>query len=308
MKGIILAGGSGTRLSPLTAVTSKQLLPVYDKPMIYYPMSVLMNAGIRDILIISTPTDTSRFEKLFGNGSQFGLTLSYAIQNNPDGLAQAFIIGEEFIEDECVAMILGDNIFAGQGLEEHLKAAVTRAESGNGATIFGYYVNDPTRFGTIEFDEYGKVVSIEEKPKHPKSQYCVTGLYFYDNKVIEYAKQLKPSKRNEYEITDLNMMYLKQGRLNVELLGRGFTWLDAGTHESLFDATIFVKTMESHQHRKIGCLEEIAYVHKWIDRHVLEEKCKDAENNQYSKYLKDVLDGNFQADKFIVKGTKHQKD
>ena len=308
MKGIILAGGSGTRLSPLTAVTSKQLLPVYDKPMIYYPMSVLMNAGIRDILIISTPTDTSRFEKLFGNGSQFGLTLSYAIQNNPDGLAQAFIIGEEFIEDECVAMILGDNIFAGQGLEEHLKAAVTRAESGNGATIFGYYVNDPTRFGTIEFDEYGKVVSIEEKPKHPKSQYCVTGLYFYDNKVIEYAKQLKPSKRNEYEITDLNMMYLKQGRLNVELLGRGFTWLDAGTHESLFDATIFVKTMESHQHRKIGCLEEIAYVHKWIDRHALEEKCKDAENNQYSKYLKDVLDGNFQADKFIVKGTKHQKD
>lgn len=308
MKGIILAGGSGTRLSPLTAVTSKQLLPVYDKPMIYYPMSVLMNAGIRDILIISTPTDISRFEKLFGNGSQFGLTLSYAIQNNPDGLAQAFIIGEEFIEDKCVAMILGDNIFAGQGLEEHLKAAVTRAESGNGATIFGYYVDDPTRFGTIEFDECGKVVSIEEKPKHPKSQYCVTGLYFYDNKVIEYAKQLKPSKRNEYEITDLNMMYLKQGRLNVELLGRGFTWLDAGTHESLFDATIFVKTMESHQHRKIGCLEEIAYEHKWIDRHVLEEKCKDAENNQYSKYLKDVLDGNFQADKLLVKGTKHQKD
>lgn len=308
MKGIILAGGSGTRLSPLTAVTSKQLLPVYDKPMIYYPMSVLMNAGIRDILIISTPADISRFQKLFGDGSQFGLTLSYAIQNNPEGLAQAFIIGEEFIGDKCVAMILGDNIFAGQGLEEHLRAAVKRAESGKGATIFGYYVDDPTRFGTIEFDEYGKVVSIEEKPKHPKSQYCVTGLYFYDNKVIEYAKQLKPSKRNEYEITDLNMMYLKQGRLNVELLGRGFTWLDAGTHESLFDATIFVKTMESHQHRKIGCLEEIAYVHKWIDRHVLEEKCKDAENNQYSKYLKDVLDGNFQADKFIVKGTKHQKD
>ena len=308
MKGIILAGGSGTRLSPLTAVTSKQLLPVYDKPMISYPMSVLMNAGIRDILIISTPADKPRFEKLFGDGSQFGLTLSYAIQNNPDGLAQAFIIGEEFIEDKCVAMILGDNIFAGQGLEEHLEAAVTRAESGNGATIFGYYVDDPTRFGTIEFDECGKVVSIEEKPKHPKSQYCVTGLYFYDNKVIEYAKQLKPSKRNEYEITDLNMMYLKQGRLNVELLGRGFTWLDAGTHESLFDATIFVKTMEAHQHRKIGCLEEIAYVHKWIDRHALEEKCKDAENNQYSKYLKDVLDGNFQADKFIVKGTKHQKD
>lgn len=308
MKGIILAGGSGTRLSPLTAVTSKQLLPVYDKPMIYYPMSVLMNAGIRDILIISTPTDTARFEKLFGNGSQFGLTLSYAIQNNPEGLAQAFIIGEQFIGDQCVAMILGDNIFAGQGLEKHLEAAVKRAESGNGATIFGYYVEDPTRFGTIEFDEYGKVVSIEEKPKFPKSQYCVTGLYFYDNKVIEYAKQLKPSKRNEYEITDLNMMYLKQGRLNVELLGRGFTWLDAGTHEGLFDATIFVKTMESHQHRKIGCLEEIAYDHKWIGRPELEEKCKDVENNQYSKYLKDVLDGNFRADKFIVKGTKHQKD
>ena len=216
MKGIILAGGTGTRLSPLTAVTSKQLLPVYDKPMIYYPMSVLMNAGIRDILIISTQTDVPRFKKLFTLDRVLVLLYHMRFQDNPDGLAQAFIIGEEFIGDKCVAMILGDNIFAGQGLEEHLKAAVTRAESGNGATIFGYYVDDPTRFGTIEFDESGKVVSIEEKPKHPKSQYCVTGLYFYDNKVIEYAKQLKPSKRNEYEITDLNMMYLNQGRLNVE--------------------------------------------------------------------------------------------
>ena len=257
MKGIILAGGSGTRLYPLTMVTSKQLLPVYDKPMIYYPMSVLMNAGIRDILIISTPQDTPRFEELFGDGHQFGINLTYAVQPSPDGLAQAFIIGEEFIGDSSVAMILGDNIFAGHGLKKRLKVAVNNAESGAGATVFGYYVDDPERFGIVEFNEEGKAVSIEEKPQIPKSNYCVTGLYFYDNRVVNYAKELKPSARGELEITDLNRIYLEQGDLNVELLGQGFTWLDTGTHESLVDATNFVKTMESHQHRKIGCLEEI---------------------------------------------------
>lgn len=293
MKGIILAGGSGTRLYPLTMVTSKQLLPVYDKPMIYYPMSVLMNAGIRDILIISTPQDTPRFEELFGDGHQFGIHLTYAVQPSPDGLAQAFIIGEEFIGDSSVAMILGDNIFAGHGLKKRLKAAVNNAESGAGATVFGYYVDDPERFGIVEFNEEGKAVSIEEKPKVPKSNYCVTGLYFYDNRVVNYAKELKPSARGELEITDLNRIYLEQGDLNVELLGQGFTWLDTGTHESLVDATNFVKTMESHQHRKIGCLEEIAYLNGWISKEEVMKVYEVLKKNQYGQYLKDVLDGKY---------------
>ena len=293
MKGIILAGGSGTRLYPLTMVTSKQLLPVYDKPMIYYPMSVLMNAGIRDILIISTPQDTPRFEELFGDGHQFGIHLTYAVQPSPDGLAQAFIIGEEFIGDSSVAMILGDNIFAGHGLKKRLKAAVNNAESGAGATVFGYYVDDPERFGIVEFNEEGKAISIEEKPKVPKSNYCVTGLYFYDNRVVNYAKELKPSARGELEITDLNRIYLEQGDLNVELLGQGFTWLDTGTHESLVDATNFVKTMESHQHRKIGCLEEIAYLNGWISRKEVMKVYEVLKKNQYGQYLKDVLDGKY---------------
>ena len=293
MKGIILAGGSGTRLYPLTMVTSKQLLPVYDKPMIYYPMSVLMNAGIRDILIISTPQDTPRFEELFGDGHQFGINLTYAVQPSPDGLAQAFIIGEEFIGDSSVAMILGDNIFAGHGLKKRLKVAVNNAESGAGATVFGYYVDDPERFGIVEFNEEGKAVSIEEKPQIPKSNYCVTGLYFYDNRVVNYAKELKPSARGELEITDLNRIYLEQGDLNVELLGQGFTWLDTGTHESLVDATNFVKTMESHQHRKIGCLEEIAYLNGWISGEEVMKVYELLKKNQYGQYLKDVLDGKY---------------
>lgn len=291
MKGIILAGGSGTRLYPLTMVTSKQLLPIYDKPMIYYPMSVLMNAGIREILIISTPQDTPRFEELLGDGHQFGVNLTYAVQPSPDGLAQAFIIGEEFIGDDTVAMVLGDNIFAGHGLKKRLKAAVENAESGKGATIFGYYVDDPERFGIVEFDATGKAVSIEEKPEKPKSNYCVTGLYFYDNKVVEYAKNLAPSARGELEITDLNRFYLEANHLNVELLGQGFTWLDTGTHESLVEATNFVKTVESHQHRKIACLEEIAYLNGWIDRAELETVYELLKKNQYGQYLKDVMDG-----------------
>ena len=291
MKGIILAGGSGTRLYPLTMVTSKQLLPIYDKPMIYYPMSVLMNAGIRDILIISTPQDTPRFEELLGDGHQFGVHLTYAVQPSPDGLAQAFIIGEEFIGDDTVAMVLGDNIFA--GLKKRLKAAVKNAESGEGATVFGYYVDDPERFGIVEFDHEGKAISIEEKPEHPKSNYCVTGLYFYDNRVVEYAKNLKPSARGELEITDLNRIYLEKGELNVELLGQGFTWLDTGTHESLVEATNFVKTMESHQHRKIGCLEEIAYLNGWITKEDVLKVYEILKKNQYGQYLKDVLDGKY---------------
>lgn len=293
MKGIILAGGSGTRLYPLTMVTSKQLLPIYDKPMIYYPMSVLMNAGIRDILIISTPQDTPRFKELLGDGQQFGVNLSYEVQPSPDGLAQAFIIGEEFIGDEPVAMVLGDNIFAGHGLKKRLKAAVENADSGRGATVFGYYVDDPERFGIVEFDHEGKAKSIEEKPEKPKSNYCVTGLYFYDNKVVEYAKNLKPSARGELEITDLNRVYLEEGKLNVELLGQGFTWLDTGTHESLVDAINFVRTVETHQHRKIACLEEIAYLKGWISRKQLEEIYEIYKKNQYGVYLKDILDGKF---------------
>lgn len=293
MKGIILAGGSGTRLYPLTKVTSKQLLPVYDKPMIYYPMSVLMQAGIRDILIISTPQDTPRFQELLGDGGQFGLSLSYAVQPSPDGLAQAFIIGEEFIGDDTAAMVLGDNIFAGNGLKERLLRAVENAESGKGATVFGYYVDDPERFGIVEFSKEGKAVSIEEKPSCPKSNYCVTGLYFYDNRVVDYAKNLKPSKRGELEITDLNRIYLENDELNVEVLGQGYTWLDTGTHESLVEATNFVKTMETHQHRKIACLEEIAYLNGWISREAVLEVYEVLKKNQYGQYLLDVLEGKY---------------
>ncbi len=293
MKGIVLAGGSGTRLYPLTKVTSKQLLPIYDKPMIYYPLSVLMMAGIKDILIISTPQDTPRFESLLGNGAQFGINLSYAVQPSPDGLAQAFIIGEEFIGGDTAAMVLGDNIFAGHGLDARLKNAVENAENGKGATVFGYYVDDPERFGIVEFDKQGHAVSIEEKPQSPKSNYCVTGLYFYDNRVVEFAKGLKPSKRGELEITDLNRIYLEKGELNVELLGQGFTWLDTGTHESLVDASDFVKTIEQHQHRKLACLEEIAYLNGWISAEQVLENSKDMMKNQYGRYLKDVIDGKY---------------
>ncbi len=293
MKGIVLAGGSGTRLYPLTRVTSKQLLPVYDKPMIYYPLSVLMNAGINEILIISTPDDTPRFERLFGSGKELGLKLKYAVQERPDGLAQAFMIGEKFIGRDSVAMILGDNIFAGHGLKKRLRKAVENAEQGKGATVFGYYVEDPQRFGIVEFNKNGKAISIEEKPKNPKSNYCVTGLYFYDNSVVEYAKKLTPSKRGEYEITDLNQIYLEKQALHVEVLGQGFTWLDTGTHESLVDATDFIRTVETHQHRKVACLEEIAYLNGWIDREQLIKLYKPMENNQYGQYLKDIIDGKF---------------
>lgn len=293
MKGIILAGGSGTRLYPLTKVTSKQLLPIYDKPMIYYPMSVLMSAGIRDILIISTPQDTPRFKSLLGNGNQFGVNLQFAVQPSPDGLAQAFIIGADFIGKESVAMILGDNIFAGHGLKKRLRKAVENAENGKGATVFGYYVDDPERFGIVEFDNSGKAVSIEEKPEHPKSNYCVTGLYFYDNRVVDYAAGLKPSLRGELEITDLNRIYLENEALNVELLGQGFTWLDTGTHESLVEATNFVKTVEDHQHRKIACLEEIAYLNGWISKEDVMAVYEELKKNQYGQYLKDVIDGKY---------------
>lgn len=293
MKGIILAGGSGTRLYPLTKVTSKQLLPVYDKPMIYYPMSVLMNAGIKDILIISTPYDTPRFEELLGDGRQFGLNLSYKVQQSPDGLAQAFIIGEEFIGDDCAAMVLGDNIFAGHGLKKRLVEAVRKAENQNLATVFGYYVDDPKRFGIVEFDDDGKAISIEEKPENPKSNYCVTGLYFYDKRVVEYAKTLKPSARGELEITDLNRIYLENGALSVELLGQGFTWLDTGTHESLAEASNFVKTIEDHQHRKIACLEEIAYLNGWISKEEVLEAYEVLKKHQYGRYLMDVIDGKY---------------
>ena len=290
MKGIVLAGGSGTRLYPLTKVTSKQLLPVYDKPMIYYPLSVLMTAGIRDILIISTPEDTPRFEELLGDGSQFGLSLSYTVQPSPDGLAQAFLLGEDFIGDDRVAMILGDNIFAGNGLKEQLLRAAGREQ---GATVFGYYVDDPERFGIVEFDKAGRAVSIEEKPEKPKSNYCVTGLYFYDRRVVEFAKSLKPSARGELEITDLNRLYLEKGELEVNLLGQGFTWLDTGTHESLVEATNFVYTIETHQHRKIACLEEIAYLNGWISGEQLAAAAESMRKNEYGKYLRDVLDGNY---------------
>ena len=290
MKGIILAGGSGTRLYPLTMVTSKQLLPIYDKPMIYYPLSIMMQAGIKDILIISTPNDTPRFEELLGDGHQFGISLQYKVQPSPDGLAQAFLLGEEFIDGDACAMILGDNIFHGHGLVKRLKAAASREE---GATVFGYYVDDPERFGIVEFNDEGKAVSIEEKPAQPKSNYAVTGLYFYDKNVVEYAKTIKPSARGELEITDLNKIYLEKGKLNVELLGQGFTWLDTGTHESLVDATNFVKTVETHQHRKIACLEEIAYNNGWISKDELIKRYELLKKNQYGSYLKDVIDGKY---------------
>lgn len=291
MKGIVLAGGSGTRLYPLTKVTSKQLLPVFDKPMIYYPLSVLMLAGIKDILIISTPDDTPRFEALLGDGHQFGINLSYKVQPSPDGLAQAFILGEEFIDGDACAMILGDNIFHGHGLTRLVRSA---AQKQTGATVFGYYVDDPERFGIVEFDQNGKAVSIEEKPARPKSNYCVTGLYFYDNHVCEYAKSLKPSPRGELEITDLNRIYLERGELDVTLLTRGFTWLDTGTHESLMDATNFVYTVEHHQHRKIACLEEVAYSNGWIDEREMLEAYEKMKKNEYGQYLKDVVDGKYQ--------------
>lgn len=293
MKGIILAGGSGTRLYPLTQVTSKQLLPVYDKPMIYYPLSVLMNAGIHDILIISTPDDTPRFKKLFGSGKELGLKLSYAVQPSPNGLAQAFIIGEKFVGNDCVAMVLGDNIFTGHGLKKRLLKAVESAEQDGRATIFGYYVDDPERFGIVEFDKNGKAVSIEEKPQNPKSNYCVTGLYFYPNNIVKYAKTIQPSARGELEITDVNRIYLNNGTLQVEVLGQGFTWLDTGTMESLLDASNFIKTIETYQHRKVGCIEEIAYLNGWISKEQLTRFADRLCKNEYGRYLKDVMSGKF---------------
>jgi glucose-1-phosphate thymidylyltransferase len=291
MKGIILAGGSGTRLYPLTLVTSKQLLPIYDKPMIYYPLSVLMLAGIKDILIISTPSDLPRFEALLGNGSHFGLNLSYKVQPSPDGLAQAFILGEEFIGEDACAMILGDNIFYGDGLTKHLRNSVERAEKDNMATIYGYFVNDPERFGIVEFDENNHAISIEEKPKEPKSNYAVTGLYFYPKGVAKKAKEVKPSPRGELEITDLNVMYLKENNLHVTLLGRGYSWLDTGTQESLIDASNFVKTVEDHQGLKICCPEEIAYKNGWISKEKLMEAGESMKKNEYGQHLLNVANG-----------------
>ena len=284
MKGIILAGGSGTRLYPLTMVTSKQLLPIYDKPMIYYPLSTLMLAGIKDILIISTPEDTPRFKNLLGDGIKFGIHLSYAIQPSPDGLAQAFIIGEEFIGDEPCAMILGDNIFYGSGLTSHLHNSVKRAEKGE-CTLYGYYVNDPERFGIVELDANGKVLSIEEKPINPKSNYCVTGLYFYPAGVSEKAKLVKPSPRGELEITTLNNMYLTEGKVHVTTMGRGYSWLDTGTHESLTDASNYIKDLEDHQGLKISCPEEIAYMNGWITHDQLIAAGESMSKNQYGQYL-----------------------
>ena len=288
MKGIVLAGGSGTRLYPITTVTSKQLLPVYDKPMIYYPLSTLMLAGIRDILIISTPQDLPNFSNLLKDGSQFGLNLSYAVQPSPDGLAQAFIIGEEFIDGDSCALVLGDNIFYGNGLGRHLQRARKREA---GATVFGYYVEDPERFGVVEFDAEGKALSIEEKPEHPRSNFAVTGLYFYDNRVCDFAKQVKPSPRGELEITDLNRMYLDEGTLNVVTLGRGYTWFDTGTMDSLFHAAELVRVVENSQHMQISSLEEIAYLNKWISRETLLESAERYGKSQYGAYLRRVAEG-----------------
>lgn len=289
MKGIILAGGSGTRLYPLTMVTSKQLLPVYDKPMIYYPLSVLMLAGIKEILIISTPQDLPNFERLLGDGSQFGVNLEYAEQPSPDGLAQAFIIGEDFIGYDNVAMVLGDNIYYGNGFTPILKEAVKNARNGK-ATIFGYYVHDPERFGIVEFDDDGRVLSVEEKPKNPKSNYCITGLYFYDNRVVDFAKKVKPSHRGELEITDLNRMYLEDETLNVKLLGRGFAWLDTGTMDSLVEAAEFVQMIEKRQSIKISALEEIAYHNEWIDRETLLASAEKYGKSPYGEHLKKVAE------------------
>ena len=293
MKGIVLAGGSGTRLYPLTLVTSKQLLPVYDKPMIYYPLSVLMMAGIRDILIISTPTDLPNFERLLRDGSDFGINLSYAEQPSPDGLAQAFIIGEEFIAGEPCALVLGDNIFYGNGLSRHLRRAVANAEEHGGATVFGYHVDDPERFGVVEFDADGKAVSIEEKPEHPKSSYAVTGLYFYDSRVCDLARQVRPSARGELEITDLNRMYLEDGTLSVVTLGRGYAWLDTGTMESLYEAGEFVRAVERAQDTPVSVLEEIAYENGWIDRDTLRACAERYGKSVYGQHLKKVADGMF---------------
>lgn len=292
MKGIILAGGSGTRLYPLTKVTSKQLLPIYDKPMIYYPLSTLMLAGIKDILIISTPDDTPRFEELLGDGSKFGINLSYAVQPSPDGLAQAFLIGEKFIGDDTCAMVLGDNIFYGSYFRKNLADAVKAAEEGY-ATIFGYYVKDPERFGIVEFDKNRNVVSVEEKPQHPKSNYCITGLYFYDNRVVKMAKQVKPSARGELEITDLNRLYLNEGKLKVQLLGRGFAWLDTGTMDSLMEASVFVQTVQNRQGVVISAPEEIAYMEGLITKEQLLESAELYGKSPYGEHLKIVADGKF---------------
>ncbi|KPZ52375.1 Glucose-1-phosphate thymidylyltransferase 2 [Pseudoalteromonas sp. P1-13-1a] len=289
MKGIILAGGSGTRLYPITMGVSKQLLPIYDKPMVYYPLSALMLAGIREVLIITTPEDCDSFKRLLGDGSQFGIVLSYTVQPSPDGLAQAFILGEKFIGDDDVCLVLGDNIFYGQGFTPKLKHAVQNAKNGQGATVFGYQVKDPERFGVVEFDENKKAISIEEKPDKPKSHYAVTGLYFYDNSVVELAKQVEPSHRGELEITCLNEMYLEQGKLNVEILGRGFAWLDTGTHESLLEAAQFVETIEKRQGYKIACLEEIAFNNGWLSKQSLKSLARPFIKNSYGKYLMELI-------------------
>jgi len=291
MKGIVLAGGSGTRLYPITLGTSKQLLPVYDKPMIYYPLSVLMLAGIRDILIITTPEDLEGFKRALGNGDQFGVNLSYAVQPTPDGLAQAFLIGEEFIGDSNVCLVLGDNIFYGQGFTPKLHEAVKQIQEQGGATVFGYKVKDPERFGVVEFDNEQKAISIEEKPAKPKSHFAVTGLYFFDNQVVDIAKSVRPSHRGELEITDVNKAYLEQGALNVNLLGRGFAWLDTGTHESLLEAAQFVETIEKRQGYKVACLEEIAFNQGWLTKEELEQQAKELRKNSYGEYLNALVAG-----------------